>query len=289
MAPGRKVDPFYDAHFTIVATKDDKLKRRIYSRNYCGTDLEHCDNRLASHLAGAEKCKKAPVTAHTGAHILMAAKKSGKQAAPDSESDESPETVSDAVATVTCAEPSSSKPPKKKQKQSRQNTMSTLFLDSEHNWVHLELVDMLMSWSYSGTLLINGWEDELHRSLYGTAAARVDEPTIVMGLHDVMGNRGNASKVLSPMSLPAVPTSLHTRPSSSLLHLRRCALYLSSSSFPAAHPSLVDPSRLTPPFLALDQTVSLATVSGEWEEAARDVLWVLCRLCAAAEARAIKA
>lgn len=54
-----------------------------------------------------------------------------------------------------------------------------------------------MSWSRSGTLLIDGWEDELRRSLYaGTAAARVDEPTIIMGLHDVTGNRGNASKIL---------------------------------------------------------------------------------------------
>ncbi|KAJ7218364.1 ribonuclease H-like domain-containing protein, partial [Mycena pura] len=57
-----------------------------------------------------------------------------------------------------------------------------------------------MSWSRSGTLLIDGWEDELRRSLYGTAAARVDEPTIVMGLHDVTGNRGNASKVRICMS-----------------------------------------------------------------------------------------
>lgn len=118
MAPGRKVDPFYDAHFTVVAAKDDKSKRRIYSCNYCDANLEHRDNRLASHLAGAEKCKKAPATARTGAHILMAAKKSGKRAAPDSESDESPEMGADAVATVIRAEPSSSKPPKKKQKQS---------------------------------------------------------------------------------------------------------------------------------------------------------------------------
>ncbi|KAJ7069348.1 ribonuclease H-like domain-containing protein [Mycena amicta] len=63
------------------------------------------------------------------------------------------------------------------------------------------MVDTLQKWSRSGTLLIDGWEDELRRSLYGTAAARVDEPTIVMGLNDVTGNRGSAPKILEAAEL----------------------------------------------------------------------------------------
>ncbi|KAJ7605724.1 hypothetical protein FB45DRAFT_722570, partial [Roridomyces roridus] len=46
------------------------------------------------------------------------------------------------------------------------------------------------------TLIIDGWEDELRRSLYSTAAGRVGEPTIVMGLQDVTGKRGSADKLL---------------------------------------------------------------------------------------------
>ncbi|KAJ7226039.1 ribonuclease H-like domain-containing protein, partial [Mycena pura] len=46
------------------------------------------------------------------------------------------------------------------------------------------------------TLIIDGWEDELRRSLYGTAAGRVGEPTIVMGLQDATGKRGSADKLL---------------------------------------------------------------------------------------------
>ncbi|KAF7296811.1 DUF659 domain-containing protein [Mycena indigotica] len=74
-------------------------------------------------------------------------------------------------------------------------TMSTLLLDAEYSDTHLEMVKELMDWKRSGTLLIDGWEDGLRRSLYGTAVARVGEPTIVMGLHDLTGCRGSAEKI----------------------------------------------------------------------------------------------
>ncbi|KAJ7230543.1 ribonuclease H-like domain-containing protein [Mycena pura] len=48
----------------------------------------------------------------------------------------------------------------------------------------------------SATYIIDGWEDELRRSLYGSAAGRVGEPTIIMGLQDLTGHRGSARKIL---------------------------------------------------------------------------------------------
>ncbi|KAJ7211665.1 ribonuclease H-like domain-containing protein [Mycena pura] len=74
--------------------------------------------------------------------------------------------------------------------------MSTQFLDSEHSRVHLELVEQLQGMTRSATMIIDGWEDQLKRSLYGTAAGRVGEPTIVMGLQDVTGRRGNAVAIM---------------------------------------------------------------------------------------------
>ncbi|KAJ7059921.1 ribonuclease H-like domain-containing protein [Mycena amicta] len=76
------------------------------------------------------------------------------------------------------------------------NVMSTLRLDSEHSRVHLELVDALQAMKRSGTFIYDGWEDELCRSLYGSAVGRVGEPTIIMGLQDVTGKRGSADKLL---------------------------------------------------------------------------------------------
>ncbi|KAJ7214045.1 ribonuclease H-like domain-containing protein [Mycena pura] len=48
----------------------------------------------------------------------------------------------------------------------------------------------------SGTYIVDGWEDELRRSLYGSAVARVGEPSIIMGLQDLTGHRGSAEKIL---------------------------------------------------------------------------------------------
>ena len=73
--------------------------------------------------------------------------------------------------------------------------MSTTFLDSEHSRVHLEQVEKLHDMKGSATLIIDGWEDDLRRSLYGTAAGRVGEPSVVMGLQDLTGHRGSAVKI----------------------------------------------------------------------------------------------
>nr|GAT52819.1 predicted protein [Mycena chlorophos] len=78
---------------------------------------------------------------------------------------------------------------------SSRTTMSTLLLDAEHSRVHLDAVKTLTSWGRSGTLLIDGWDDELHRSLYGTTAGKVGEPTVVMGLQDLTGHRGSSKSI----------------------------------------------------------------------------------------------
>ena len=46
------------------------------------------------------------------------------------------------------------------------------------------------------TLLIDGWEDKLCRSLYGTVIAGVGEHPVILGLDDISGIRGSADKLL---------------------------------------------------------------------------------------------
>jgi hypothetical protein len=46
------------------------------------------------------------------------------------------------------------------------------------------------------TLLFDGWEDKLRRSLYGTVAAERGEPPSVLSLDELTGSRGTAEKYL---------------------------------------------------------------------------------------------
>ena len=46
------------------------------------------------------------------------------------------------------------------------------------------------------TLMTDGWDDSLHRSVYGSLAAEVGTRPIVLGLSDLTGHRGTAEKVL---------------------------------------------------------------------------------------------
>ena len=46
------------------------------------------------------------------------------------------------------------------------------------------------------TLLFDGWEDRLRRSLYGTVAAEHGEPPSVLSLDELTGSRGTAEKYL---------------------------------------------------------------------------------------------
>jgi hypothetical protein len=46
------------------------------------------------------------------------------------------------------------------------------------------------------TLLFNGWEDRLRRSLYGTVATERREPPSVLSLDELTSSRGTAEKYL---------------------------------------------------------------------------------------------
>ncbi|KAF9243739.1 ribonuclease H-like domain-containing protein [Melanogaster broomeanus] len=47
------------------------------------------------------------------------------------------------------------------------------------------------------TLLLDGWEDLLKRSLYGSVAVEVNQHPVVLSLDDMAGNRGNADNLVS--------------------------------------------------------------------------------------------
>lgn len=49
------------------------------------------------------------------------------------------------------------------------------------------------------TLLIDGWEDLLKRSLYSILAAEVSQYPIVLSLQDMTGRRGSANALLDVM------------------------------------------------------------------------------------------
>ncbi|KIK49987.1 hypothetical protein GYMLUDRAFT_65460 [Collybiopsis luxurians FD-317 M1] len=76
-------------------------------------------------------------------------------------------------------------------------TMTQTFLDSENSCVHLEMVDELASMQCTATILVDGWEDIMHHSVYGVAAAHVGKPSIILGLHNLTGHRGKAQKILN--------------------------------------------------------------------------------------------
>ena len=46
------------------------------------------------------------------------------------------------------------------------------------------------------TMLFDGWEDLVKRSLYGTLAAKVNELPIILGLDDLSGKRADAETLV---------------------------------------------------------------------------------------------
>lgn len=68
-------------------------------------------------------------------------------------------------------------------------------LDSEAADAFLRETERLQSLKLL-TLLEDGWEDRLKRSVYGVVAAAIDTFPVVMSLDDLTGERGNANKCL---------------------------------------------------------------------------------------------
>ncbi|KAJ7449770.1 ribonuclease H-like domain-containing protein, partial [Mycena galericulata] len=83
-------------------------------------------------------------------------------------------------------------------------------LDSEAADVFLRETERLKS-SKLLTLLEDGWEDRLKRSIYGIVSAGIDMFPIIMSLDDLTGERGNADKCLDiavkSLDLMGVPTA----------------------------------------------------------------------------------
>ena len=63
--------------------------------------------------------------------------------------------------------------------------------DAELCWVQIEEIAHLKERKRL-TFLINGWEDKLKRSLYGSLAAEVNKYPIVLNLEDMIGHQGSA-------------------------------------------------------------------------------------------------
>jgi hypothetical protein len=66
-------------------------------------------------------------------------------------------------------------------------------MDAECARTHLEEVERLKLRKFL-TLLFDGWEDLMRRSLYGSVAAEVGEFPAVLSLNDLTGQRGSADK-----------------------------------------------------------------------------------------------
>lgn len=73
--------------------------------------------------------------------------------------------------------------------------LSHTILHSELARVHIEEVDWLKKWNKL-TLLIDGWEDKMKWSLYGTVALEVGQYPVVLSLEDMTGHRGSADRIV---------------------------------------------------------------------------------------------
>lgn len=73
--------------------------------------------------------------------------------------------------------------------------LSHTLLDAESARVQTEEIERLKKRTFL-TLLFDGWEDLLKRSLYGSIAAEVKQHPIVLSLDDLTGQRGNVRTLL---------------------------------------------------------------------------------------------
>lgn len=68
-------------------------------------------------------------------------------------------------------------------------------MDSEYARVSIEEIGRLKQRNRL-TLLFDGWEDKIRRSLYGSVAAEVGQYPTVLSLDELTGHRGSADKYL---------------------------------------------------------------------------------------------
>ena len=68
-------------------------------------------------------------------------------------------------------------------------------LDSECVQVQQEEIDWLKGWK-NLTILLDGWEDFLKRSIYGIVTVEVNCHPVILALEDMTGKRGNANNLV---------------------------------------------------------------------------------------------
>ena len=68
-------------------------------------------------------------------------------------------------------------------------------MDAEAARVQIKEIDRVKKTKHL-TVLFDGWEDKLRRSLYGTVAAKIGEYPTVLSLDELTGHRGSAEKYL---------------------------------------------------------------------------------------------
>ena len=73
--------------------------------------------------------------------------------------------------------------------------LSHTVLDAEYARIQLDDIESLKSRRLL-TFLIDGWEDVQRRSLYGSVAAEVGKPSIMMGLENLTGQRATADRLV---------------------------------------------------------------------------------------------
>lgn len=73
--------------------------------------------------------------------------------------------------------------------------LSHTIMDAEAARIQIEDIARLKA-TKRLTLLFDGWNDKLRRSLYGSVASQLGEPPIVLSLDNLTGHRGSADKYL---------------------------------------------------------------------------------------------
>ncbi|THU81496.1 hypothetical protein K435DRAFT_873280 [Dendrothele bispora CBS 962.96] len=210
---GNSTPSFITKHFTKQQKLDNKSQRSWYSCNYCSNNsslLEHRDNKLAKHLKDHLLCPNAPRDAWLealefleGKGITVAQGKKRKRddgpldsfidrgltSAEEAESERllirafvssnySFRSIQDPyfLKYLHFLRPSYTPP--------TEFVLRTRILDAEAASVKIEEMRELQG-RCNMTLLIDGWEDLLRRSIYGTVAAQ-----------DLTGKHGSADSVL---------------------------------------------------------------------------------------------
>ncbi|KAJ7080858.1 hypothetical protein C8R44DRAFT_754211 [Mycena epipterygia] len=230
---GRKAPSFYTNHFTRGEKKAGKSKCYYWSCNYCGDEegscgakLEGRDNIPPNHLPDSRSCPNVPSAVRNKALRHMAGKK--KTSDPDKAA--ASQTGSNiSIFDVDATNELTAVAPRKKRKAlngtldgyidqvlspTQQNSADRKLFRAEDPYLSEFLHDLRPSYdapkrfplthtlldaeasSKLLTLLQDGWEDRLKRSIYDVIAAGIDSFPIVMSLDDLTGERGKAPKCL---------------------------------------------------------------------------------------------